>query len=74
MMVFAGGRGQVLILLALTGFTGTKVQILTQEMLPAPRYSLHWLYWYKSTNTDAGDAPRAQVLIIVALLAQKYKY
>ena len=57
-----------------TGFTGTKVQILTQETLPAPRYSLYWLYWYKSTNTDAEDAPRAHVLIILALLLQKYKY
>ena len=22
----------------------------------SPRYSLHLLYWYKSTNADAGDA------------------
>ena len=44
-----------------TGFTGTKVQILTavRAMLLAVLYNLHtvcllyWLHCYKSTNTDA---------------------
>ena len=55
-----------------TGFTYTKVQILTQiltlrtrrrEQQPlqgAPRaYLFYWLYWYKSTNTDAAH-PQAR--------------
>ena len=53
-----------------TGFTGTKVQVLT--------HSVYWLYWYKSTSTDAaagvfgGIAVRAHgsslVLSLLALL------
>ncbi len=49
------------------------------------RYSVHLLYWYKSTNsTNAGTkvqiltrraaAPHTQVLDSLALLVQKYKY
>ena len=34
-----------------TCFTGTKVQILTLEASGA---SVYLLYWYKSTNSDAG--------------------
>ena len=54
------------------GLTGTKVQILTQMLTPrtrrreqeplqgAPRaYLFYWLYWYKSTNTDAAHPPGA---------------
>jgi hypothetical protein len=35
------------------------------------------LYWYKSTNTDAEDAPRSfqsRYSILLAVLVQKYKY
>ena len=50
------------------------------------RYSLYLLYWYKSTNTDAAHAQMAfpacaansvmhvQVLDLLALLVQWYKY
>jgi hypothetical protein len=44
-----------------TCFTGTKVQILTRQLL----------YWYKSKNTDAAVT---QALNLPALLVQKYKY
>jgi hypothetical protein len=41
-----------------TGFTGTKVQILTEVWGGCAeghhRYSVYWLYWYKSANTDEG--------------------
>jgi hypothetical protein len=47
--------------------------------------SIYWLYWYKSTNTDAEGAARTHerctvaeqtppVLSLLALLVQKYKY
>ncbi len=35
-----------------TGFTSTKVQILTPE---EHRCSVYLRYWYKSTNTDAAQ-------------------
>ena len=49
--------------LCFTCFTGTKVQILTQKTrLEALNQGTPFflLYWYKSTNTDADDAPRSQ--------------
>jgi hypothetical protein len=49
--------------LRFTCFTGTKVQILTQKTrLEAFNQGtpFYLLYWYKSTNTDAEDAPRSQ--------------
>jgi hypothetical protein len=45
-----------------TGFTGTKVQTLTQKaLLGCGRYSVYWLYWYKSTNTDADGAGKTML-------------
>jgi hypothetical protein len=54
-----------------TGFTGTIVQILPQEDAPVqslPRYSIYWLYWYKSTCLT-----KIQILAQNALV-QKYEY
>ncbi len=39
------------------------------------RYQLYLLYWYKSTNTDTwGPDAMIQVLSLLALLVQEYKY
>jgi hypothetical protein len=41
------------------------------------RYSIFWLYWYKSTNTYASGKrriERGEVLNFLALLVQKYKH
>jgi hypothetical protein len=60
--------------LEFTCFTSTKVHILTPEALRARqvqqryrdgvgrRYSVYWLYWYKSTTTDAEGDGRLQGL------------
>jgi hypothetical protein len=47
----------------------------------AARYSVYWLYWYKSTNTDlvVGGVRRhagccSALLSFLVLLVQKYKY
>ena len=52
---FTGLTGAKVQTLSQMLLAGTKVQILTQRFL-RPRYSVYWLYWYKSTNTDAGGA------------------
>ena len=52
------------------------------HVFEARRYSLYLLYWYKSTDTDALLVQltqeivleSAQVLSLLASLAQKYKY
>ncbi len=57
---------KVLILLC----SSTKVQILTQKA----RYSMHLLYEYNSTNTDAEGEAGPKVLSFLALLVQKHTY
>ncbi len=45
--------------------------------LSVARYSIHSLYWYKSTNTDTALRPslfRCYALSLLALLVHKYKY
>jgi hypothetical protein len=59
------------------------------QVLPARRYSIYLLFWYKSTNTDTVHRPTGetlaevgmrysvdwlQVLTLLALLVQNYKY
>jgi hypothetical protein len=59
------------------------------QVLPARRCSVYLLFWYKRTNTDAARRPTGetiaevgmrysvdwlQVLTLLALLVQKYKY
>jgi hypothetical protein len=78
-------------------FTGTKVQILIymycrervvgsgsrqdERACSACRYSFYFLYWYKSTNSDAPladnqaiEMTRERLAAGLALLVQKYKY